>query len=166
MNGVEILTQPLWDSITLGASDIKASLFQTITSKTLYNTNMTAAGAFPSGYSFTIKGIAFSQLPGQTGALLIALQKGTVELFVGSSSKFQIPIHALTSGAGIGGIVSASTETVNAGIPDPRAVLTMDYPIQLNPLVNFRVDCVWPVAPTASTFWIFLLGDLTRPIAS
>jgi len=162
----EILSQPLYDNVTLGASDVKASLFQTISSKTLYNTNMTAAGALPADYHFTIKGIGFSQLVGQTGALLIALQKGTVELFVGSSSKFQIPIFMLTSGAGIGGIVSASTETVNAGIPDPRAILTLDYPIELRPLVNFKVDCVWPVAPTASTFWIFLFGDLTRPIAA
>lgn len=161
----ERLTQPLWDDITLGASAIRASLFQTITSKTLYDTNMVAAGALPSGYSFTIKGFAFSQLPGQTGALLIALQKGTFELVIGASSKYQLPLFMLTSGAGIGGIVSASTETVNAGIPDPRAVWTLDSPIELGPLVNFRVDFTWPVAPTASTFWFFLLGELTRPIA-
>jgi len=161
----EILTQMLWDNVTLGASDVKATLFQTLTSKTLYNTNMMAAGQLPNGYSFRVKGIAFSQLVGQTGALLIALQKGTLELFVGSSSKYQIPIFMLTSGAGIGGIVSASTETVNAGIPDPRAIVPMDYPIDINSGVNFKVECVWPVAPTASTFWVFLLGDLTRPIA-
>jgi hypothetical protein len=162
----EILSQPFWDDITLGATAVRATLFQTLTSKTLYDTNMTVAGAMPSDNFFKIKGIAFSQLPGQTGALLIALQKGTLELFVGSSSKLQIPLFMLTSGAGIGGIVSASTETVNAGIPDPRAIYTLDNPIDLNAGVNFKVECVWPVAPTASTFWVFLLGDLDRPAAA
>jgi hypothetical protein len=130
---------------------------------------MTAAGMLPAGQSFLLKGLAFVPLPGQSGALLVAAQKGLFEFYLAATPRFQCPIFYLTSGCGIAGVSNQALATGGAdflqnGVPDPRAVLWFenDQAIPLNSGKNFRVDLTWGTAPTASTFWVFLLGYLDR----
>jgi hypothetical protein len=167
---VEILEYPLWDSVTLGSSDLSASLFKIpigSSSKTKYNTNLENAGQLPVGYQFTIKAISWMPLPGTVAADLLALSKGYLELFVGSLSKFIAPLFLLPSGAGFAGVSTQALATGGVdywfnGIPDARSIYSLEYPIELRSGVSIKVDLIWGTAPGAKTLWVFLHGYMQK----
>jgi hypothetical protein len=171
-NGKEVLSWPLYDSITLGAADIAATLFtvpQGQSSKTLYNTNMKESGKMPWPDSYTFEGVRFIMPFDQTAALAVALMKGTFSLVIGTKSYFDVPLFRIPGASGI--YVAAQDDTTAAtvtygqsGQPLQESLYTFAIPLTLEPGETFRVELAWPVAPTAALFWIMFDGTMRRSI--
>jgi hypothetical protein len=171
--GSEKIYYPLYDSITLGAADLTATLFQSPigqSSKTLYDTNMVLAGQLQQPQTFDLMGIWIAALPGATAANVIALSKGAMTIVVGSKPANEILLALLTSGGGLKVQTAQSNAAVaapiyaNFGQEDSRNLYTLRYPIKINAGEHFRAELQWPVAPGALKFWIGFEGSLGRAI--
>lgn len=158
-----------YDSVTLGASDVDTTLFQTPkgnSGKTLEDTNMKAEGKLPSKQEFAIHAISVHCQPDVTKALLTTLLKdASFELVVGDKRYLECPLGKLVAGWGIEGLTTGtSIELYHNGNGDPRAIFTLSKPIEITADENFSVECHWKAAPGAVKFWVSLEGILTRPV--
>jgi len=171
--GSEKIFYPLYDSVTLGAADLAATLFQMPVgqgSKTLFDTNMRLAGQLQMPQTFDVLGLWIAALPGVTAASVIALSKGTLSLIVGQKSYHEIILGALTAGGGLSvqtaqsNAAGAAPIYANFGNPDSRNLYTLRYPIPIESGEHFRVELVWPVAPNALKIYVGLEGTLGRAI--
>jgi hypothetical protein len=163
----ENLQWVFYDSLTLGASDTDAILFQTpkgSSSKTLEDTNMKSAGKLPSSQEFVIHAISVHTQPDITKALLVALLKdASFELVVGDKRYLEAPLGKLVAGWGIEGLTTGtSIELYHNGNGDPRAIFTLAKPVTIVAEQDFSVECHWKVAPGAVKFWVNLEGILSR----
>ena len=167
--GVEEIPSQLYDSKTLGATDVSSSLFQDqvgVGGKTFYDTNMTASGQLPLPQTFKCYGFRAAALPDTTIALTIALMKGTMRLFVGHKHYYTIPLFWLSAGGGL----FLNHEEAGAGtfgygcFGEPRGdnIHLLSTPIEIGQGESLRVDLAWPVAPNVTKIYIFLVGLLTR----
>lgn len=171
-NGKEVLSWLLWDSVTLGAADTSATLFaspQGSGGKTLYDTNMKEAGKLPWPDSFTFKGLRLLSTFDQTAALMIALMKGTLSLIIGAKSYLDVPLFRVPSASGLfittqDDTTAATTTYGQSGVPNQNSLYTFAVPLTLEAGEVFRVELVWPVAPTAIKFWVAFDGTLRRSI--
>lgn len=171
-NGKEVLSWLLYDSITLGAADVQATLFtqpQGSGTKTVFDTNMKEAGKLPWPEEFTFKGIRLACLFDNTDALLTALMKGTMSLIIGAKSYMDLPLFRMTAASGL--FIAAHDDTTaatvrygQAGRPHAHSLYTFAVPLTLEPGEVFRVELVWPVAPTAQKLYIGFDGTLRRAI--
>jgi hypothetical protein len=171
-NGKEVLSWLLYDSITLGAADVSATLFTTPQgsgTKTVYNTNMKEAGKLPWPEQFTFKGVRLVTTFDNTATLMTALMKGTLSLIIGAKSYLDVPLFRLTAACGL--FIAAHDDTTaatvtygQAGRPHANSLYTFAVPLTLEAGEVFRVELVWPLAPTAQTFWIAFDGTLRRAI--
>jgi hypothetical protein len=155
--------------VTLGASDTNVILFQTPkgqASKKLPDTNMDLAGQLPAGQKFTVKAITMRAEPGITLALLKALMtSGSFEFKIGEKSYLKLPVAKLTAGCGIDGVTTGTTmEAYHNGQGDPRAIYSLELPIDIDPGQNFAVEMNWNTAPGAVKFWVDLEGTLKRAV--
>jgi hypothetical protein len=171
--GVEKIFYPFYDSITLGAADLAATLFQLPvgqSSKTLFDTNMRLAGQLQQPQTFDILALWISALPGASAANVIALSKGSLSLILGHKSYHEVLLPALTSGGGLNVNTAQSNAAVaapiyaNFGSPNSRNLYTLKYPIPIEAGEHFRVELVWPVAPGALKIYVGLEGTLGRAI--
>lgn len=179
--GKEVLSWLLWDSITLGAAAVEATLFAAPlgqATKTLYDTNMRNAGRMPWPETVTFETIRFSPAVNATIAGVIALMKGTLSLVIGNKSYFDLPLFSLTAGGGLHRVSEtvptlveaapptfpAGTYIGQAGPAEQACVYPLSVPLTLEPGENFRVDLVWPVAPGAFQFWVGFDTTLRRAI--
>lgn len=171
--GSEKIFYPLYDSITLGAADLGATLFQSPVGqggKTLFDTNMRLAGQLQQPQTYDVLGLWVSALPGATAANVIALSKGTLILWVGSKPYHEVPLFFLTSGSGLSVQVAQSNAAVaasilaNFGDPDARNLYTLEYPVGIETGEHFRAELTWPVAPGALKIYIGFEGTLGRAI--
>jgi len=171
-NGKEVLSWPLYDSVTLAAADIATTLFQTPQGqggKTLFNTNMKESGKMPWPDSYTFEGVRFIMPFDQTAALALALMKGTFSLIIGAKSYFDVPLFRIPGASGL--YISAKDDTTAAtvtygqsGLPKQENLYTFAIPLTLEPGEVFRVELNWPVAPNVSTFWVMFDGTMRRSI--
>lgn len=164
-----IRTHVLWDSITLGAADVTATLFQIPRGqggKTDYETNMVQAGQVPKGKSFEILAIGWNVEADATLATLIALSKGYWKLVVSDKTWAEADLFFTPGGSGLWGPGSgaAASELLNVGLPDARNLWSLEYAITLSDNESFYVDLQWPVAPTAIKFWFMLYGREKRSL--
>ncbi len=171
-NGKEVLSWVLYDSVTLGAADVSATLFATPQgsgSKTLFNTNMKESGKMPWPDQFTFEGVRFVMPFDQTAALTIALMKGTLSLVIGAKSYFDVPLFRVPAASGMA-VLTTDDASLNlttygqAATPDQTSLYTFAVPLTLEAGEVFRVELVWPVAPGVSTFWCAFDGTLRRSI--
>jgi hypothetical protein len=171
--GVEKIFYPLYDSVTLGAADLAATLFQLPvgqSSKVLFDTNMRSAGSLQMPQTYDVLAIWVSALPGVTAANVIALSKGTLNFIVGEKSYHEILLGVLTSGGGLevqtaqSNAAGAAPIYANFGSPNSRNLYTLRYPIAIEAGEHFRVELVWPVAPNALKIYVGLEGTLGRAI--
>ena len=188
---IEVITQPLYDQVSFaqGAAFAKTILFQTPKGqggKTLAQTNMTQAGILPNPQRFTIYAICVlisnNTIPADMFNLVTNV---SFELDINTKPYFQGPLVTLPAGRGfrldsianVGQAVAAcgfidAYSTTN-GVPDPRAVYTLDAPITieqgeqfqvvLNPetAFNLTANSTNP-AGVGTTITIFLDGNLER----
>jgi len=108
------------------------------------------------------------------------LFQSRLEMFIGSSKHFDMISANFTSGQGIYGYATsdgASGATAvlesnrlvvaNNGVPDPRAVWTLNHPKLLEPKLNFQVSMKWNSAVTLSgdtDIRVGLVGSRIRPL--
>jgi hypothetical protein len=171
--GSEKIYYPLYDSITLGAADLAATLFQAPVgqaSKTLYDTNMRLAGMLQQPQTYDLLAFWIAALPGATAVNLIALSKGTLILWCGSKPYHEVPLFMLTSGSGLSVQVAQSNAAVaapiiaNFGEPDARNLYSLEYPVQIKEGEHFRAELTWPVAPGALKIYVGFEGTMGRAI--
>jgi len=158
-----------YDSVTLGASDTLATLFQIPygqAGKKLADTNLKAAGVLPGKQKFQIRAITMHAEPDVTRALLTALMKsGAIDIKVGEKSYLQVPIQRITSGCGMDGLTTGtSVELYHNGVADPAAIFSLDEGIDVEIDENFQVEMSWLTAPGAVKFWVCLEGKLERAV--
>jgi len=165
------ITYELWDSITLGAAAVNATLFTVPkgqAGKTSYDTNMVQAGQLPLGQSFEVLALSWVVEADLATASVIALSKAYYELIV--SDKMWNEGHLLDTGGGsgvhyTGAAGSLSTDDVTTtGFPVASNLKQLDRAIPIQAGEAFRVDFEWPTAPTALKFFFKLHGRLTRSI--
>jgi len=159
----------LYDSITLGAADTLATLFQIPYGqggKKLADTNLKAAGTMPGKQKFLLKAITIHCEPDVTKALITSLFKsGAFDLKIGEKSYHQVPMQRLTAGCGVDGLTTATSDNFyHNGLADPRAIYTLDEGIDIEIDENFQVELSWLTAPGAVKFWVCLEGKLERAV--
>ena len=162
------ITQELWDSITLGAADVEATLFTVPlgqAGKTLYDTNMRQGGQLPRGWNFNIMALSFHVVADTAVSLAVALSKVTYELHVSDKVWNEGLLLTLPSGGGVSfdsdGAIAATLAT-RFGTPVSNNLKQLSRAIPLKEAEGFRVDFRWPVAPTAVQLWFVLHGELQR----
>lgn len=165
----EALNWVFYDSLTLDASAVDATLFQSPvgqSNKTLQDTNMRAAGKLPASQEFEVKALGFLADPDVASADIVALLKGaSFELVVGEKRYHECPLILLTGGCGIDGLTTGtSIEHYHNGIADPRAIYTIEPSVIIEEDENFRAEVHWDTAPGAKRFMILLFGMLKRSI--
>jgi len=162
------ITQELWDSITLEAADVVATLFTVPkgqAGKTLYETNMVQGGQLPKGYKYQIMALSWHVEADMAVADAVALSKGTYEVYV--SDKVWAEGQFLTLGSG-GGVTfdsdgaAAAVLAVRFGTAMSNNLKQLSRAIPLDASEGFRVECRWPAAPTVLKFWFVLHGELQR----
>jgi hypothetical protein len=164
------VTWTFWDSITLGAADVEATLFQTPRGqggKTKYDTNMVAAGQLPKGNAFTVEAFSWGVLCDVTFALTTALSKGYWEITVSDKIMSEGLLFNTPMGAAVDLVTDAAAApltSVRIGTPDARNLWTLGRSYTIEATEQFDVHCVWPVAPTAVKFWFMIHGELLRPL--
>jgi len=159
----------LYDSVTLGAAAVEATLFQqAVGAKATgyYECNMEQVGQLPDGQGFDILAISKSFLPGAVIADAVALDKGWWELKINDQVKLgPMPIFCVPSNTGILPIpdaASAGTTTYAIGAGASfQNVMKLDNPISLSGGVAFKAILHWPVAPNAKTIYWMFHGVLT-----
>src|SRR5579863_5132426 len=154
-NLVESLTAVLYDQVTFAqsAAFTKTVLFQTPigqSGKTLAQTNMTFPGVLPNPYRFTIYALAVhianNTIPADMQNLLTNV---SFSLFVNTKPYQQGPLAVFPAGRGWKLDAAANVGTVPAGsapifstgngVPDPRAVFTLDIPLTIEQGEQFSV---------------------------
>jgi hypothetical protein len=165
------ITQELWDSITLGAAAVVATLFTVPkgqAGKVSFDTNMVQAGQLPLGQSFEILALGWNFLCDVTPALSTAVSKAYYQLIVSDKMWNEGHLFDLGGGSGLhytGAAGSLSTDDLTTpGLPVSNNLKQLDRAIPIAAGEAFRVDFEWPVAPTAVKFWFKLHGRLTRSI--
>ena len=157
----------LYDSATLGAADVFVTLFQQPfgqVGKRLPDTNLRSAGSMPGKQNFLVKAVTFHAQPDVTKTLLVALLKdAALDLKIGEKSYLQIPLQRITAGCGVQGLTTGTTiELYHNGPGDPRAVFSLEKPIQIDIQENFSIELSWLTAPGVVKFWVCLEGTLSR----
>lgn len=165
-----IITQELWDNITLEVADVQATLFvipKGMGGKTLYDTNMVQGGQLPKGWSYNIMALSWHVEPDLVLAGAIALSKGTYELHVSDKVWAEGVLNTLCSGGGPtfdyeAAPVPVAETVVRFGTAMSNNLKQLSRAIPLKPSETFRVECRWPVAPGVKQFWFVLHGELQR----
>jgi hypothetical protein len=175
-----------WYDTTLYTSAATQALaLFTIMRATLNLSNMEAAGQLASPKAFFLRAIRFKPLShpfattaagdgaAQTGLvddLAMLTEQGILQLTIGQKIYGQWPLWMLPAG---GGILSAGVYPIaqygNNGSPDARAVYTLSKPLFIAPMINFRVDLLWPAGAVTldsgnTNVQVVLDGDLIRPV--
>jgi len=165
------ITQELWDSITLGAADVVATLFTVPkgqAGKTSFDTNMVQAGQLPLGQSFEVLALGWNFLPDVAPALATAVSAAYYQLIVSDKMWNEGHLFDLGGGSGLhytGAAGSLSTDDVTTpGTPMSHNLKQLDRAIPIQAGEAFRIDIEWPTAPTAVKFWFKIHGRLTRAI--
>jgi hypothetical protein len=180
-----------WDTqtYTSGSTTLLQQWFNTRATVDL--SNMEVAFQLAAPKAFLIRAIRFfvKQTPEsvaraasgsvQTGAISnIALltNTGVMTFTIGSKVYAQIPLWALTAGAGPFGNAALEGATADPGgfvdwgqngLPDPRAVNSLAKPIFIAPQINFTAQIFWPASVTLTrnlAITLLLDGDLIRPV--
>jgi len=177
--GKEVLSWTLYDSVTLEAAAISATLFQSPVSgtRTLYDTNMREAGKLPYPDTFEFQGVRMFCEFDNTQTLMTKLLKGVMTLVIGAKPYAEILLWRIPGGCGLHSVMGnqalltgtpdtfdASVHYAQNGAPDQLSMRTFAIPIKLEPGEVFRVDLAWPVAPTAQKLYISFDGVLRRSI--
>lgn len=163
---VQVLSNVIYDSRTLGASDTKVlDLFQkpnsTATQPTDYLHNIDSTPMLPVGEQARIDGVAFSADPDITAANLVKLMKGVLRIKASKREQFTIPIKFIPSMGGVYGFSNQALATGGAdfptsGMPSNNNFLLLNPPIDVQGGETFAVECEWPTAPGALFFHVLL----------
>ena len=168
-----IRTHVLYDSITLGAAAVTASLFQIPrgqAAKVKYDTNMVQAGQVPKGKNFEILAVGWGWEYDGEGLIALghALGKGHWELNVSDKVWAEGELFNTPMGPGYwasqGGAALSFSTGVNQDEPVASNLWTLEYGITLSDNEAFSVDFEWPAAPTAVKFWFMLYGREHRSL--
>lgn len=179
--GKEVLSWQIWDSITLGATDVHCTLFTTPVGqggKTLLQTNMRESGRFPWPEEFTFETIWFLMRPAAVVSDVLATMNGYIKFIIGNKSYLTLRLWEMPDGGGLfttyqitPTLVEGAPNTfalgaaaAKAGVPDQRAVRPITIPLTLEPGESFRVEVYWPTAPNLKIFSIGFDGTLRRSI--
>jgi len=169
--GREEIPWLLYDSKTLGASDVTATLFQSPRgqdSKTFYDTNMDLAGQLQQPSEYDIFSIRAAVLPDLAITSAVALSKGSLRLTVGNKQYYSCPLSILSAGCGL----AMQSDTAGAGTvsygqfgsADPRNIHTLKVPIHVGIGEHFSVTLDWGTAPGAVKIYILFDGMLSRAV--
>lgn len=156
--GQEVITQPVYDSVTFAAAAAmaKTTLFQTPigqNGKTLAQTNMQLAGQLPSPQRITVRsiqlGISMNTAPVDVNNIL---ENVSLTFIVGKKPMLEVPCHYLT--AGCGGMVNAAAQVGTApagsaplfstsnGVPDQNNRFWLSVPFTIEQGETFQVVLV------------------------
>jgi len=170
----EVVSHFAYDSGSPGATGLTLTLFTVplgggSTPKTLYETNMSDGGKFPTTDSFRVQALRLFLEPDATIAEVVAVGKGELVLEIGNKPYIELPLFSLNAGCGLHltcGAATLSTVEVGAfGIADQGAVLPFGgRPLVVGEGQTFNVTLTWPVAPGDVTIWVGFDGELHRPI--
>lgn len=190
-NIMEVINQPVYDSVSFAAAAAmtKTVLFQTPIGqggKTLASTYMTKAGQLEQPQKLVCRAIGLFFANNTAPIDLVNfLQNVSFTLTVGKKPMLECPALNLTAGRGAIAYSQAELGTAAAGdatsvstsngVPDPRAVFTLNQPIvieggegfscTLNPEVafNFAAAASRPVG-NGTTVYVILDGELYRGV--
>lgn len=162
-----IITQELWDSITLEAADVQATLFTVPkgqAGKTLYETNMIQGGQLPRGWEFQVMALSWHVEADKPLVSATALCKGTYELHVSDKIWSEGLLTTLPSGGGLtfDSDFGAAMIAVRFGAANMRNLKQLSRAIPIKEAEGFRVEIRWPAAPDVAKFWFVLHGELQR----
>lgn len=163
-----IITQELWDNITLGALAVQATLFTVPLGqdgKLLYDTNMRQGGQLPKGWSFNVMALSWHVEPDVALADIIALSKGSFQLTVSDKVWSEGVLTTLPSGGGLtySSDIAAGVDSVTTiGLPVSSNLKQFSRSIPIKAAEGFYVTLDWATAPGAKKFWFVLHGELQR----
>ncbi len=130
------------------------------------DTNMTQAGVLPANteaHVFTIQVV-----PDQACTLAdlkLLMYNGVLRFVRDDDTIMKAPLEMFPAGTGITGFTTANASTTAClGIPNPLAVFTLTKAIWIPPQIAFRVELVFPDAPTlsAATYVRVVMRTLKR----
>lgn len=163
-----VITQELWDNITLDVAAVQATLFTVPigqAGKLLYDTNMRQGGQLPKGWSFNCMAISWHVEPDKPITDMIALSKGSYQLTVSDKVWSEGVLTTLPSGGGVdfASDVAAGVNIVGRyGTPMANNLKQFSRSIPIKAAEGFYVTIDWAVAPGAQVFWFVLHGELQR----
>lgn len=194
-NGEEIVSWMWFDTLSyVSGTTVRLDFFQAVnTNKVL--SNMVIAGALPAPSYFVLMAIRIVPiiLPQEERLTAVGVYAANAAidihrlltlsrsvLTIGSKTYLDHPSSIFTAGQGIDasyGADAASGATtvyeshrisnVNNGIPDPRAVYTLQHMRLIEPQINFQFSMIWNAAVTLSgnqNVRVEFDGGLYRPI--
>jgi hypothetical protein len=183
----ECLHSPTYDAIYLPAPDGGQPTFGSVMgdpnvirffidvqNKTRLETNMQAAGVFPSLNTFearALRVVVSSSTEYELDPFIPDLIYNSVITFlVGEKEAITAPTYMFPSGAGVFG--GNGAVPFNHGEPDPLSTFRFAEPVRISCQQNFRVEMLFPrgVPPTVAEsvgprhIWVVLDGYLTRDV--
>lgn len=170
---IQVLSNVLYDSRTLGAADVKVmDLFQKPNNAagqpTDYYTNIEQTPVLPVGEQARVDGVAFSPEPDVTTPNIVKFMKGVLRIIQSKREQFAIPIKFVPSMGGVFGFSNQALATGGAdypsiGVPSNSNFLLLNPPIDIRGGETFAVQCEWPTAPGALFFHVLLRIVRVRP---
>jgi len=173
MSEITLLTQPLYDKLTVATSGTtELDFFQTPKGqggKTDADTNLTTAGQVPGGQAYHVQGIRLIPDPMAAVAdVQECLRNGHLELNVNGRTLFQTPLENTASGRGIVAALDGSASAVGVaanGLPHADNLTRLGNGIELGGGEQFNVSLKYKAAPTptaAVDFTVVLESNLIR----